>query len=290
MKRRNFIRLGVLGAVLYPLASRRVLAFAQDYKMETLRGGVGYFTEAGGTIAWFNSPEGWVVVDAQFPHSAKHLVEALQKSNPKFKYLINTHHHGDHTGGNLVFKDLVSEVYAHTNALENLKRITTDPDSMLFPNKTFSTEESLKLGEETIDLIYQGAGHTNGDIIIHFRKANIVHMGDLVFNRRFPYIDKTSGANIASWIQVLEKTKKRFNADTIYIFGHAGDHYPVTGGAEDLTAFQNYLQQLLNYVTSEKEKGKTLEDLLQTKVIPGAEEWKGEGIERSIQAAWQELS
>lgn len=288
MERRRFIKLSSYGTLLY-LAARHLPSFAQDFKMEEIRNGIGYFTESGGTIGWFGSPEGWVVIDTQFPHSAGHLIEALKSRDQTFKYLINTHHHGDHTSGNILFKDLVSEAYAHENALKNLKTITQDDSKMFYPTQTFSGEQKLQLGDETLELIYQGRGHTDGDAIVHFKQANIVHMGDLVFNRRFPYIDKSAGAHIGSWIQVLEKTKARFDKDTVYIFGHAGENYPVTGTAEDLTAFQHYLQQLLDYVTQGKKNGKTLEQLLQTTEIPGAPEWKGEGIERSINAAWQEV-
>ena len=149
-------------------------------------------------------------------------------------------------------------------------------------------EEST--GNEKIALHYFGAGHTNGDAMIHLQKANIVHMGDLVFNRRHPFIDRTAGANIQSWINVLDMAMKKFNNETKFIYGHAADGYDVTGPKKDLVAFQDYLGNVLKFVGSEMKAGKTKEEILKATEIPGSPEWKGDGIQRPLQAAFEELS
>ena len=82
-----------------------------------------------------------------------------------------------------------------------------------------------KVDDETITLRYLGPAHTDGDSITHFENANVVHMGDLIFNRRFPYIDKSAGASVKNWIQVLKQTQKLFDKDTIFIFGHADNGF-----------------------------------------------------------------
>ena len=116
-------------------------------------------------------------------------------------------------------------------------------------------------------------------------------MGDLIFNRRFPYIDKTSGANIKNWISVLDKTLHSFDAETKYIFGHSSNGFDVRGTSEDIKAFQNYLEKLLEFGMANIKAGKSLDDVKKdTKIIPGAEEWKGKGIERSLDAVYEELS
>lgn len=135
-----------------------------------------------------------------------------------------------------------------------------------------------------------GAGHTNGDSMIHFEKANIVHMGDLVFNRRHPYIDKTAGANIANWIILLDKAIATFDAKTQFICGHAAAGYEVLLKAEDLKAFGDYLGNLLKFTEGEIRAGKTKEEILKAKEIPGSPEWKGDGIERPLTAAYTELA
>lgn len=264
------------------------------FKMTTIRNGIGYFTEKGGTIGWMVNKDASLVIDTQFPEQASHLLEEIKKyKQTPLDLLINTHHHGDHTGGNIVFKDSLKRHIAHTNAKDNLINVSTKAnnlDKQLIPTETFSDKMSINIGNEKLNFHYFGAGHTNGDAIIQFEKSNIVHMGDLVFNRRFPYIDKSAGADIANWIKVLEKTTSTFEKDTNYIFGHAGDDYEVLGTAADINAFKNYLESLLAFTSKSIKAGISLEDLKKTTtIIPGAEEWKGAGIERSLDAAYQEL-
>lgn len=265
----------------------------QAWKMTNLRGNVGIFTERGGTIGWMISPDGIVVIDAQFREQAEHLIgEIRTRSLLKVDILFNTHHHGDHTSGNVAFKLLAGHIVAHENSKKNQEAaVQRRGNSMeqVYPDLTFANTFQRKIGNETIRAYYFGPAHTDGDIIIHFEKDNVVHVGDLVFNRRFPFIDKAAGASIENWISVLEKIRNQFDNDAIFIFGHAHEAFPVTGNKEDLKAMENYLSSLLNYMTREVNAGKSLDNLLKTKSIPGAEEWTGNGIERSINAAWEEL-
>ncbi len=263
------------------------------YKMTLLRNDVGIFTEQGGTIGWMVNKEGVVVVDTQFANTAVHLIEELKKKSEKpFKYLINTHHHGDHTGGNIAFKGMVDHVIGHANCLINQRATAAaqkSEDKQLFADTVFNDQWKTKVGSQGIHAQYFGAGHTNGDAIIHFEDANIAHMGDLMFNRRFPFIDRAAGANIKSWIQVLDKAIAKYDKDTLFIFGHSLDPEKVTGSKEDLKAMQNYLDKLLLFVGTQKKAGKSKEEILKATSIPGAEDFKGQGIERSLTAAYEEL-
>ena len=298
MQRRNFIQQSALTLALLSISKSEVFSktnFQQSYQFKPLRNNVGIFTEQGGTIGWLNSTEGFAVIDSQFPSSAQHVIDELKKLavNP-FKFLLNTHHHGDHTGGNISFKGLVGSVVAHENSLKN-QRITAEKsnsmDKQLFPDTTFGNAGwKTQMGKETIKAHYFGPAHTNGDVVYHFQNANIAHLGDLVFNRRYPFIDRPGGANIANWINVLEKIGKQFDKDTLFIFGHSRDPEKVTGGKADILAFKNYLQSLLDFVAAEIAGGKTKSDLLKATAIPGAREWQGEGIARSLTAAYDELT
>ena len=267
--------------------------FDEPWKIKMLRGDIGVFTEKGGTIGFYISKKGIVVVDAQFPEQSQHLIDELKKrSSRAFHLLINTHHHGDHSSGNISFKGLVDHVVAHKNSLANQLRVAESQkttDKQLFPDQTFDSSWKARAGKERIKAYYFGPAHTNGDAMIHFEKANVVHMGDLVFNRRFPFIDRTAGANIKNWIEVLEKALSQFNDETIFIFGHALDPEKITGDKNDIRAFQNYLVKLLEFVRRSIQSGKTKEEVLKATNIPGAEEWSGQGIERSLTAAWEEL-
>ena len=297
MQRRSFIfntglTIGALALTQQQLGAH--LLAARDYKMKTLRGDIGIFSEKGGTILYMVNNGGIVVVDAQFPDSAGHLIAELKKQSEKpFELLINTHHHGDHTSGNIAFKDLAKHVVAHTNSKINQQASAIKQkkeEQQLYPDITFDDTWKTKVGKEKIKAYYLGAGHTNGDAIIHFEHANIAHMGDLHFNRRHPYIDRSAGANIKSWISVIDRTLSTFDDDTIFVFGHALDPEKVTGNREDLKAFQNYLDKVLTFAEAEFKAGKSKEEFIKNRSIPGETEWKGDGIERPLTAAYEEVS
>lgn len=116
-------------------------------------------------------------------------------------------------------------------------------------------------------------------------------MGDLVFNRRHPFVDRSAGASIKSWIEVLEKTTKKFHRNTNYVCGHAGKGFDVIVKKKDVELFGVYLQNLLTHVEAEIKSGKTLDEILKsTTVIPGSPEWAGDGIDRPLKAAYEELT
>lgn len=297
MNRRTFLRNSSFfaGATLLPSHAWLRPTFFANGEMTLLRNNVGYYTERGGTIGWLLTPEHSIVVDTQFPDQANNLITQLNETNAQpLDLLINTHHHGDHTSGNIAFKEHFKTHVAHANSKANQERVAREReqlDKTLLPSTTFTDQWSQRVGDETISLYYFGPAHTNGDAFVHFENANVVHTGDLVFNRRFPYIDKSAGANIQNWIQVLRKGRKQFDKDTLYIFGHSGEGYPITGTADDLKAMENYLRSLLKFMKRSLRKGTSLEDLkASTTAIPGAPEWKGRGIERSLDSAWMELT
>ncbi|MBK6936785.1 MAG: MBL fold metallo-hydrolase [Chitinophagaceae bacterium] len=295
MNRRSFIQNTAFTFGALTLTQKGLLAnlFEDPWKIKMLTDNIGIFSERGGTIGFLLTKKGLAVVDTQFPDQSKHLMDELKKKSAKpIKLLINTHHHGDHTSGNIVFKGIAETVIAHANSKLNQEIIAKQnksEDKQLYPDTTFTDKWCKKLGGEKICLHYFGAAHTNGDSLVHFQHANIVHMGDLVFNRRHPYVDRPGGASIKSWIQVLDKAINTFDTNTQYIFGHAGTGYEVTGKAEDLNAFHDYLGNVLQFVEKEMKAGKTKDEILKATSIPGADEWKGDGIARPLTAAWEEL-
>ena len=298
MQRRLFLRSSGLALGSTFLFQQNLLArlFQQQpgFKIEMLRDDLGVFTERGGTIIFKYTKEGIIVVDSQFPDQAKHLIDELKKRNDQpFRLLINTHHHGDHTAGNIAFKDLTKRVLAHENSKknqENSAKTAKTEDKQLYPDQTYTDVWSEKIGKEKVTLHYWGAAHTNGDSVVHFEDSDVVHMGDLMFNQRYPFIDRTAGASIKNWINVLDKSAKKFNKKTIYVFGHAHESAKITGGKEDLNLFKDFLEKLLTFATAEFKAGKTKEDFLKNTAIPGVTEWKGDGIQRPLGAAWDEAA
>ncbi|TSD63425.1 MBL fold metallo-hydrolase [Inquilinus sp. KBS0705] len=297
MERRKFLTNTAIAAGSLALLSNKSFASMlsmPDYKLTPLRNNVGIFTEQGGTIAWLVNKEGIVCVDAEFPDPAAHLIAELKKQSDKpFEWLINTHHHGDHTAGNISFKGVAKKVAAHANSLTNQKASAAaqkSEDKQLYPDTTYTDKWKIKVGDEHISAHYFGPGHTNGDSFIHFENANIVHCGDQVFNRRYPYIDRSAGASCRHWIVALESAQKQFNKDTLFVFGHAYDPVKVTGNMADVKLMQNFMENLVAFVESSIKAGKTKEEILGTKAIPGVTEWQGDGIERGLTAAYEELT
>lgn len=297
MERRIFLRNAAMAAGGVLLAQQNLLAsFWQQpgFKITMLTKNAGIFTERGGTILFLLGKDGIVTVDAQFPEQSQHLIDELKKqSQQPFKLLINTHHHFDHTAGNISFKGITEHVLAHENSLKNQTTVAIaqkNEDKQLYPDKTYSTTWCDKVAGEKICLYYFGAGHTNGDSFVHFENSNIVHMGDLLFNRRHPFVDRSAGANLKSWIDVLDKAQKKFDNKTTFVFGHAGDGYNVTGNKEDIKAFSAYLANVLSFTEAQIKAGKSKDEILKATEIPGSPEWKGDGIQRPLTAAYEELT
>jgi glyoxylase-like metal-dependent hydrolase (beta-lactamase superfamily II) len=301
MNRRSFIQNTALTFGALTLAQQNIFsallnkptAATPPFMFHMMTDKIGVFTESGGTIGFMMDKNGVVVVDAQFPTTAPHMIAELEKkTDTPIKYLINTHHHGDHTAGNISFKGKVKHVLAHENSKKNQKRVATaskNLDKQLLPTKTYSDEWQKNVGDESIALHYWGPGHTDGDSLVHFENTNIVHMGDLMFNRRHPFVDRSAGANIKNWIKILHKATKKFDSNTTYIFGHSAEGHNIVGNADDLKKFGDYLQAVLDFTEGEIKAGKTKEAFLKTTSIPNQGEWKGDGISRPLAAAWEEL-
>src|SRR5678816_4516709 len=165
MNRRNFLHSSALTLGALTLAQQKIFAtmFDEPWKIKMPRNDIGVFTEKGGTIAFLLSKKGIVVVDSQFPEQSQHLIDELKKqSGQPFELLINTHHHGDHTAGNISFKGVVKHVLAHENSLKNQKTVAIankSEDKQLYPDQTYTDTWCQKIGKEKICMYYYGAAH-----------------------------------------------------------------------------------------------------------------------------------
>lgn len=282
-------------AVLTPVAiwSRRFAPFRPN-GMKLLRGNTGIYTERGGTIGWYMSDHSVVVVDAQFPDSAKNFWSEMQdRKAASIDVLINTHHHGDHTAGNAYLKTYAKTIVAHKRAPELQKKRyvgTPQESQQVYADTTFDTEWRMDAGEGRITARHFGPGHTGGDAVIHFEKANVIHMGDLVFNNVYPYIDVALGeASIMGWIDVLEAVVKTYPSDALYIFGHSVDDSDVTGSSVELLRMRDYLTALADHVRRAKADGKTADDVVKGGTIPKfehlKERWEG-AFKHNVDAAF----
>lgn len=300
MKRRDFLKNSAFIASAALLPINRLANLFQDSPFTTLRRNVGYFTGGGGTIGWFATNEALVVIDSQFPNSAQVCLDGLKEmtSHP-VDYLINTHHHGDHTGGNSVFKGVAKEILAHRN-VPVLQKRAAEPrgqealDAQVYPTKTYSDSWKESFGDEIVHAFNYGAAHTGGDSVVYFENANIAHMGDLVFNRAHPFIDTNGGANIQNWILTLTRVADDLPTDTQYIFGHGNRDFGIIGTNEDLRHKASFLSALLEYTQKGINEDKSVEEISDLEMLPGFENFKAPGwnlpLSRNIIAAHVELS
>jgi len=243
-----------------------------------LRRGVGLFSGRGGTIGWLVNSDAVAAVDAQFPDTAaRFLAELPGRGGRKLDLLINTHHHGDHTGGNATFKPVTATIVAHDN-VPALQRVRAEQaktlDQQVYADTTFADKWRHDLGDETVSARYFGPGHTKGDIVVTFEKANVVHMGDLMFNRVYPVIDRPGGASIQAWIPLLEKIAAEYPADALYIFGHSGPRYGVVGTRADLLILRDYFTGLLDYTRRQIAAGQPKTAIAALENLPGFPEFK----------------
>ncbi len=239
---------------------------------KNLRDNLGIYTERGGTIGWYVSDDAVVVIDTQFPESAKNMLAGLQKkTSRKIDLLFNTHHHGDHTSGNIYLKDFAERIIAQENCKALQEKMyggdATKPQA--YPTFTFKKEWTQEIGTETVSAKFFGPAHTGGDSVIHFQKANVAHVGDLVFNRTYPYIDSSGGGSVGQWITALERVINFYSKDTTFIFGHGLTDDSATGSMSDVVAMKNYLTALYEFVSNEIKSGKTKEQIASANEIPG---------------------
>ena len=299
MNRRRFLK--STGLTLAALAFLDAVSEAKalgllddDFKIKMLNENTGIFIAQGGTILFQLGKTGPVIVDDQFPPYAKMLIKELsKKTSLPYQLLINTHHHADHTAGNIAFKDIVPHILAHQNSKlnqENSSIAKGNQNEQLLPDRTYEKVWCEKIGNEKICLKYFGPAHTNGDSVVFFQSSNIVHVGDLVFNKMHPFIDKPYGASIKNWLLVLDNILKSTNKKTKIICGHAAEGSDVIITREEVRNFKNYLSTLYNFVENEVTQHKTREEIIANKVLPGFENWNNKFIENCLDSAYTEVT
>lgn len=297
MNRREFLLKSALmgAATSLPLSSWK--SFFKENPFTEIRRNVGTFTGRGGTIGWLMNKDAVVVVDSQYPQSADQCRKGIQeRTDLPVDMLINTHHHGDHTAGNPVFE--AAQVVGHKNVPDLMRKAVADRgqeamDKLVVPTTTYSDRWVEEAGDERIMLIHHGPAHTSGDSIVFFEKAQVAHMGDLVFNRVYPFIDRNSGASIKNWVKTLILAREDLPRDTIYIFGHGNAEYGITGDRMDLQKQADYLMAVVDYTQKGIDSGKPKEEIMKATELKGFEEYNAEGwrlpLSANIDVAYEEI-
>ena len=221
---------------------------------------------AGGNIGVMIGKEGTLMIDNQFAPLSNKINGAIKSLDPgEIKFLINTHLHGDHSGGNENFYKMGSTLVAHDQVRErmmkesiNTRQNRTNPprDKEAWPAITFSDKLNFHLNEEDIVLHHFDLGHTDGDVIVQFKKANVVHTGDAFVRYAYPYIDISSGGSVNGFVSTLDKILLLIDDNTKVIPGHGE-----LATKADVKKVRDAVADIRDQVVAALKKGKKTEDI-----------------------------
>jgi len=259
-----------------------------------LSDGVYMLMGQGGNLGLSVGDDGAFLIDDQFaPLTDKILAAIAAVTSESVRFVFNTHWHGDHTGGNENLGRAGSLIVAHENVRERmsaeqvLERIgrpvsttAASPDDAL-PVVTFTEDITFHINGDDLHAFHVENAHTDGDAIVHFRAANVVHMGDTFFRDRFPFIDTASGGSIDGIIAAADRGLSVMDADTQIIPGHGA-----LSGREDLRTYRDALKAMRDAVAALMQQGRTLEQIQDARPIRAqATMWnQNEAAERSFVA------
>ena len=254
-------------------------------KVSRVAGSVYMLQGAGGNIGASVGDDGIVVVDDQYAPLADRIQAALKGITDKpVRFIINTHYHEDHTGGNEFFQKQ-APIIAHDNVRKRLEQggVAGNGGSVHFDAKaqpkgalpiiTFDHDVTVHLNGEDIRAVHIPAGHTDGDSVIYFPKSNVVHMGDDFVTYGFPFIDVDSGGSIDGMISGVENAIAQLPADVKIIPGHGQ-----VSSLEDVRAYVKMLKETRAAVQNALDKKMTLEQMKEMKVLDPWKKYSGDFI------------
>ncbi|MDX3774683.1 MBL fold metallo-hydrolase [Chromatiaceae bacterium AAb-1] len=235
-------------------------------------------TGAGGNMAALTGDNGILLIDAQYVELADKIKAKLsQLSQGKaLVTLINTHMHGDHVGGNSALAADIN-IIAHNNVRTRLQQNDQFPQTGL-PKTTFNEQLILHINEQTVRLQYMPPSHTDGDIVVWFEEANVIHMGDLLFADRFPFIDTANGGSVSGYIQNVASLIAQMNEQTRVIPGHGS-----LTDRQGVERFLDMLQKTLTEVQQYKLQGMTEQQVIDKGL---GSEWKSWSWNFITEARW----
>lgn len=257
-------------------------AFAQqnasqvEIEIVPVRGGVHMLTGAGGNIAVFLGEDGVLLVDAGYAELAARVSAAVaelcrhESTNPDLRYLIDTHWHSDHTGANGYMAAAGATIVGHENVLGLLsadqvmaalggRTVPAAPEAAR-PLLSFNDRVNLRWNGDLIHVVHIPSAHSNGDAIVHFRDANVVHTGDIFFNGRYPYIDIDFGGHVGGMIAAVDEILAHTVETALYIPGHG----PLADRA-DLLSYRDMLSTVRDRIQEMIDQGRTRLEIIEAK-------------------------
>ncbi len=235
----------------------------------------------GGNIGVLVGDDGVFVIDSQYADMAPGILSAIDEiASDKPRYLVNTHWHGDHTGGNAILGNAGATIIAHNGVRD---RVTVDVTRDFFgqesttpaappeawPVITFNSEMTLYLNGQTVRLVHAPTAHTDGDTFIYFEEANVLHTGDLMFNGMFPFVDITSGGTFTGFAAASQAMADTIDEDTRIIPGHGA-----LASKSDIGLTLEMLSGVMAAVQAEIDAGKNIDAVLEAAPLtPWVEDW-----------------
>ncbi|HEU4557382.1 MAG TPA: MBL fold metallo-hydrolase [Longimicrobium sp.] len=235
-------------------------------RSQPVAGNVYMLTARGGNIGALATDDGVILVDDQFAPLTARIQAAVRAITPRpIRFLVNTHWHGDHTGGNENFGRAGVLIMAHHNVRQRMsteqfieminQRVPPSPAGAL-PVVTFGEDVTFHLGGEEVHAFHVPPAHTDGDVIVHFRRANVIHAGDNYFNGAYPLVDVSSGGSLEGVIGAVDSILARSNEQTRIIPGHGR-----LSNAAELREYRQMLITVRDRITAAIRAGKTVQQL-----------------------------
>jgi cyclase len=296
--RRRLVAFVLLAALL---GARPASAQERDWskievKTEALRGNVSVLFGSGGNIGVLVAPDGVLLIDDQFaPLTPKILAAVKALSNAPIRLVLNTHWHGDHVGGNENLGKAGAVIVAQDNVRKRMAEGMDTPNrkaapapGAALPIVTFTKDETIHLGGETVRALHVENAHTDGDVIVRFEKANVVHMGDTFFNGRYPIIDLDSGGSIDGMIAAVDRAQSWIDDQTKVVPGH--------GPVSDLAGLKEYramLAGIRDAIGAQVKAKKTLAEIQASKPTQPYDAKYGAGDtkpDRFVEVVYNDLS
>ncbi|HWZ96255.1 MAG TPA: MBL fold metallo-hydrolase [Candidatus Dormibacteraeota bacterium] len=263
-----------------------------EIKVSKVSGNIYMLEGQGGNIAASVGEDGIVIVDDEFAPLAEKIQAALKNlgiTDKPVRFVINTHYHGDHAGGNAPFATSGSTVIAQDNVRKRLssggtagnggsmKMEVKPAEKAALPIITFEHDVTVHLNGEDIRALHFPAGHTDGDAIIFFPKNNVVHMGDDFVRYGFPFIDVASGGSVQGMIDGVEKAAAQLPADVKVIPGHGA-----LSNLDDVRAYVKMLKETSAVVQKALDAHKTLDQMKQEKILAPWAKWSSDFVSQDV--------
>ena len=253
----------LLSIGLFLFASSALFSQTNEVTIETtkLSDNVYMLVGSGGNIGVSAGEDGVFIIDDQFAQLTPKIVTAIKAISDKpFQFLVNTHYHGDHTGGNENMAQQGVQIIAHENVRKRLMDGESSKDAL--PIITFNDRVNVHMNGEDVNVHHVEHAHTDGDAILYFTQSNVLHTGDTYFRNRYPYIDLKSGGSIDGYIKAVKKGLTLINDDTKIIPGHGE-----ISNKEEYQSFLTMLETLRTNVQSEIDKGKSEDEVAANNAI-----------------------